>query len=135
MIGFGDHGPDVDIVRRKLGLPPGKFDRSAWQRVAGIARERGLPETGEVTEAIASVLGESEAARAGLTPQWFRRELHRGDFGPDVSAVRTLMGLDDGPFDHTLEAAVRRYESGAGLQITGKVGIAVARLMGELAEE
>ena len=125
-IGVGDHGPDVDVVRRKLGLGPGSYDQAC------VARVRGLAGGTEVDARIAALLGESERTVAGLPPRWYVRELDLGDCGPDVHALRSLLGFTpDGVYDASVRAAVLRYRSGAGLPLKGNVDQDVAMLLGE----
>lgn len=129
VIQMGDTGPDVRIVRRKLGLiPDGPFDRAAIERIRGMTNDK----TDVVDEVIATLLGESEANKAGLTPEWFTRPLERHDIGEDVRALRAILGVwDDNRFEHDLEDAVRRFQSARGLLPDGKVNEELARLLGD----
>lgn len=74
-------------------------------------------------------------AVAGHVPPAIRRELHRGDTGNDVKAMQEALdaagaAIDlDGDFGPATEAAVRAFQTGAGLPVTGVGDIAtLARL-------
>lgn len=125
----GDTGPDVVIVRRKLGLvPDGPFDRSVIERVRGMTNDK----TAIVDEVVATLIGESEANKAGLLPEWFVRPLERHDIGEDVRALRRILDVwDDNRFEHDLEDAVRRFQSAHDLVPDGKVDERLARLLGD----
>lgn len=131
-ISLGDEGPDVRIVRRKLGLnPDGPFDRVASERIRGLAKAKGIKPTGDVTADVAAELG--EAATADLAPEWFQRELELWQEGEDVRALRLLMGLDyrDNRFDPDLEAKVRQFQSQHQIMPNGRVSEDLAKLIGE----
>lgn len=132
---LGMYGPDVDVVRRKLGLEPGPYDRTTMEKVKGMARRDKIETNGEVDELVAERLGESEANQRVVTPSWWYRELEmRRDEGEDVRSLRKILGLGDADnrFDADLEAAVRRFQSGLGLEPTGKVDVDLARQIGEV---
>lgn len=131
-IKLGDSGPDVAVVRRKLGLDPsGSFDESTAERVRGLAKRRSVKSKGEVTEDVARELGESSTAE--LTPEWFSRTLNLWTEGNDVRTLRGLLGLgtNDDRFDPDCESAVRRFQSQHRLEPSGVVDESLAKLIGE----
>lgn len=134
---MGDDGPDVRVVRRKIGLPDdGPYDRIAVERIKGMARHKNVATDGTVTEGVAQMLGESAANAAGLTPQWYERDLQLWFQGEDVLAVRQILQVDnlaDDRYDPDLEAAVRRFQSSQGLDVDGLVTADLAMLLGEVA--
>ena len=132
-IGIGDFGPDVNIVRRKLGLPTGQYTAQVAALIRGLCERYGLKVSSEVTAEVAGLLGETEARIAGLTPEWYVRELRFGDEGPDVHALRLILGLPGDPdrLDIQCSNAVRRFQSGSGLKPTGVVDAELALLLGE----
>lgn len=125
---LGDTGPDVRIVRRKLGFDP---DGSYDQQVMEIIRV--MNGNGEVDSTVAKRLGEAASVAAGLMPEWYRRKLELWHEGEDVRTVRGLLGLGtrDNRFDPDAESAVRRLQSAAGAPVTGQVDEETARLLGE----
>jgi peptidoglycan hydrolase-like protein with peptidoglycan-binding domain len=135
-INLGDEGPDVRIVRRKLGLDPDQpYDVIAAERIRGMAGKNKVSSAGEVNEAVAEVLGESAATAAGLAPEWFTRDLQLWFEGDDVLAVRRILGvghLGDNRYDPDVEAAVRRYQSANALVVDGLVNEELARKLGEV---
>jgi peptidoglycan hydrolase-like protein with peptidoglycan-binding domain len=132
---IGDTGPDVRIVRRKLGLPDdGPYDRVVAERVRGMAKHRNLDSDGEVNAAMAEALGESAVNEAGLTPEWYTRDLQLWFQGEDVAALRGILGVPavaDDRYDPDLEAAVRRFQSAHDLPVDGLVTADLAILIGE----
>lgn len=132
-IGLGDYGADVNIVRRKLGFPPGQYTREVSRLITGLCSRHGIAVLEEVTPEVAVLLGETEAASAGLTPEWYVREIGPGDTGHDVSSLRQILGLPAGDvFDRACDNAVRRFQSGCGVNPTGRVDDDLARLLGDL---
>lgn len=132
---LGDSGPDVRVVRRKLGfLEDGPYDLAVQQKVMGMARKTGTATSGEVNAGVATALGETEAAKAGNLPQWYTREIALWEEGEDVRSVRRILGLGDSDnrYDPDAEAATRRFQSSLGLPLTGKVDQATARHLGEV---
>lgn len=128
-IGLGDEGPDVRIVRRKLGLDPdGIYDRTVEEMIRGMGGKKG-----RVTKATAGKLGEAEASKAGLVPEWYLRPLQLWFEGEDVRALRSLLGLGraDNRYDPDCEAAVRRVQSAHGMRPTGLVDEETAKVLGE----
>jgi hypothetical protein len=126
----GDTGPDVQIVRRKLGLhPDGPFDRTVIERIKGLMPK---DKTEVLDEVIAELLGETAATAAGVAPEWFTRPLERHDVGEDVRVLRQRLGVaDDNRFEHDCEDAVRRFQSARDLPLTGKVDEELALLIGD----
>lgn len=130
---YGDSGPDVETIRRKLGLVPrGRYDETCMELVRGLARKRKIHSEGEVDEGVARELGESSTA--GLTPEWWRRELQLWFEGEDVRTARKLLGVPNGGenrYDPDAESAVRRFQSSHGLLITGLLDEKTAQVLGE----
>lgn len=129
-----DCGPDVDIVLRKLGEPPGCYGETAAEKVRGLARKRKIQTDGEVNADVAKALGPS--ASADLTPVWYvdhGRPYDLWDEGEDVRKLRGLLGLStlDNRYDPDTEAAVRRFQSQRNLLPTGRVDEELAKLLGE----
>ncbi len=129
-------GEDVNVVRRKLGLTDGSYDRAAIKRVVGFMSRNGQKSDGKVSPAVAEMLGESQANLAGLVPLWFERELGPKDMfsasGEDVRQLRGRLALDVGDDRYTpdVEGAVRRFQSHYGLEVNGIVDENVAKLLG-----
>jgi peptidoglycan hydrolase-like protein with peptidoglycan-binding domain len=133
-IEIGDTGPDVDIVLRKLGEPPGSYTPAAAEKVRGLARKRKITTDGEVNAPVAKALGPS--ASADLTPVWYvdhGRPYDLWDEGEDVRTLRGLLGLStlDDRYDPDVEAAVRRFQTQHQLLPTGRVDQELAKLIGE----
>jgi murein L,D-transpeptidase YcbB/YkuD len=131
---YGDAGPDVEIVRRKLGLDPrGRYDDICMELVRGLARKRQVNSDGEVNESVAGELGETSVS--GLTPEWYTRELQLWFEGDDVRTARALLGVPgmrgENRYDPDAEAAVRRFQSKHGLRLTGLLDETTARYLGE----
>lgn len=136
-------GPDVDVVRRKLGFPEaGKYDRSVQAKVMGVAKKRGIETRGEVNQDVAEELG--PAADEDQAPEWWpedRRDLKQFDMGPEVKELNKLLNaragmrqgepqaLDEGDdrFREDTEAAVKRFQSSKGLDPTGIVDLNLAK--------
>lgn len=135
-IRLGDSGPDVRIVRRKLGfIPDGEYDLAVEERVRGLARKRKVQSEGEVNKAVAGELGES--ATHDLPPSWFSRELELWFEGDDVRRARELLQLGsarevrgENRYDPEMEKAVRRFQSANRLRPTGRLDEATARCLG-----
>ena len=133
----GMTGLDVDVVRRKLGFSEGgPYDSAVQSKVRGMANKNKVTTDGEVSPAVAKMLGESEANRADVAPEWFKRELGPKDMfsasGEDVRQLRGRLALDVGDDRYTpeVEDAVRRFQSYSGLEPTGVVDERVAKLLG-----
>lgn len=126
-------GEDVRVVQRKVfALETGVYDDETEARVRGVQMSRKKQQTGEVDEQTAEVLGE-ESTR-GLTPEWFTGDLHLNDHSGAVRAVRCRLGVPSirhDRFDADVEAAVRRFQSGHGLPVTGVVDEATATELGD----
>jgi peptidoglycan hydrolase-like protein with peptidoglycan-binding domain len=134
VIELGMTGPDVKVVRRKLGfLADGPYDQAVQQRVMGMSRRTNTNTDGEVNEDVAAVLGESAVNDSGLAPEWFTREIGLWEEGEDVRAVREILGLgsNDNRFDPDAEAALKRFQSSARLATTGRVDETTAIRMGD----
>ena len=64
-------------------------------------------------------------------PLWFDEPLVPGDSGRAVDVVRRKLGLVPGVFDAALSAAVRAFQRGARLPMTGVVDEETAAALGE----
>jgi peptidoglycan hydrolase-like protein with peptidoglycan-binding domain len=134
-ITLGAMGPDVRIVRRKLGFPEnGSYDRAVQSKVMGMARKAKLDTTafGTVDEDVAALLGDETST---ADPSWFVRDRYvLGDMGVDVADIHKAFlphhGYDD-RYRADLEAAIRRFQSNAGLDVTGEIDSETARHIGE----
>lgn len=123
----------IAVVQRKLGAEvTGVWDDDTEARVRGLQMARKRKPTGEVDEQTAEDLGEE--ATVGMTPEWFTGDLALGDISPAVHKVRCRLGVPhkgDDRFDPDVEKAVRRFQSGHQLPVTGVVDEATAVALGE----
>lgn len=132
----GMTGDDVNVVRRKLGLDEGSYDRAAIERVIGLASKHSQKSDGNVSPAVADMLGESAANEADMLPAWYERELGPKDMfsasGEDVRQLRGRLALDvgDDRFTPEVEGAIKRFQSHYGLEPTGVVDERTAKLLG-----
>lgn len=132
----GMTGDDVSVVRRKLGLTDGPYDKTTMTRLAGMSRKQSTKFDGRVSPAVAEMLGESEANLAGLVPAWYKRELGPKDMfsasGEDVRQLRGRLALDIGDDRYTpeVEDAIRRFQSHHKLTPNGVMDEDLARLLG-----
>jgi hypothetical protein len=136
-ITFGMKGPDVKVVRRKLGLvEDGKYDRTCYQLVVGMARKAKIDTTGEVNKAVAEALG--PAADEDLPPNWWTRpedyQLQLWDEGDDVRGLVRALGFtdNDNRFHPREEDAVRRLQSSLGMIVNGRVDLDLAKHLGNI---
>jgi len=124
---LGDTGDDVLIVQRKLDAPlTGTYDDDTAARVRGAQKKMGNEQTGVVDAETAENLGEK--ADAGQVPDWFTSECEPDCHCPAVAKVRVLLGQPNLPVyhDEALQAAVRRFQSANGLEVSGRVDEATA---------
>lgn len=132
---YAKSGDWLRIVQRKLGAPlTGVYDEETEARIRGVQMANDIEPTGLVDEQTALVLGEDPAA--DLVPHWFDGELELWSHSPAVRAVRCRLGQinkDDDRYDPDVEAAVRRFQSGNQLPVTGRVDEATAIALGECA--
>ena len=117
----GDSGSDVDIVVRRLGLlHRSTYDATTAAVVKGMGLKFGIKTDGEVNAEIAEAIGESEANKARLLPEWF---LIRDD-----DALRILLGVDK----HTdLVRALKRWQGTHGFKQDGLLTAEQALHLGE----
>lgn len=129
VIRLQDHGPDVDVVRRKLGFDSGSYDVSVQTKVIGLADYLKLETQGELNAEIAEALG--PAADEDQPPVWYKRVLEIGCYGADVKAFRWALGFkDDGIlFGENEQAAVKRLQSMLDLPTTGIVDEAMSKII------
>lgn len=122
----GESGRDVDIIQRKVGASPtGVFDEQTQQFIRGIQAAALHAPTGIIDPDTAELLG--EAADHSLPPEWFRRDLHLGMEGDDVSALRVALGQPSGHlFDEPTRQAVLRFQSAHALPLTGTVNLSMS---------
>lgn len=107
---LGDEGDDVQIVQRKVSAPmTKKYDEPTAARVRGLQKKAGLPQSGEVDEKTAELLGEK--ATAGQVPDWFGAD----DQDDQVRSILRLSEME------SLEDGVRRFRSARGLPLSGGV--------------
>lgn len=104
------YGYVTPTTTRRLGLVPPAAEAAIHEAVREFQAEAGIPVTGELTPATEAAL----AARAHgyPTPLWW----------PSDSVVAERVGDED---------AVRRFQSQAGLPVTGVVDEETARLIGD----
>lgn len=130
---LGDRGEDVAIVQRKVGAPvTGVYDEETAARIRGVQMSNDFEPSEYLEEEVAELLGES--ATQGLVPEWYAGELNLNDHSPAVCAVRCRLGVPNKQhdrYDADVEAAVRRFQSGHGLPVTGVVDEATAIELGE----
>jgi len=123
---LGAVGRDVDIVHRKVGVPYGdghRYDETSAQFVCGLQISNGLPQTGEVTVAEATILGPSSTD--GLIPDWYQDgPLFEGSQGWD-----TVSALLDDPVDVT--SALKRFQGSHGIPPSGVVDETTAVMLSE----
>ena len=117
----GDSGSDVDIVVRRLGLlERSHYDATTAAVIKGLGLKLGIKTEGEVNAEIAEAIGESEANKAGLMPEWFIKR--------DDDALRTLLRIDK----HTdLVSALKRWQGTHGFQPDGVMTEQQALHLGE----
>lgn len=132
-IHLGMSGPDVRIVRRKMGFPEnGTYDLSIQRAVMGLGKAKNLDASGDVTADVASELGES--ADASLPPDWWMRdndwEYQYSDMGPDVQLLNAIAGINDDRFTIETEAWVRRLQSAHDVPLTGRINLDLAKVIG-----
>lgn len=103
-------------VQRRLGLTPnGVEDAALREATRDFQRRKGLVVTGEIDDRTAMAL--AGLATDGLLPAWFGT--------PDeADYVAARLGGSD-------PDAVRRFQSAAGLPLTGVVDEATARRIGD----
>jgi hypothetical protein len=118
-IRLGNYGSDVDVLRRRLGLSPGPYDAVCEAIVRGLGKRVGHDNSGVLDSHTAALVGESEANRAGVLPQWY---INRDD-------ARLLRVLDTDEAD--LFDAIRRWQGNHGHQPTGVISPDQALQLGE----
>lgn len=133
---YEQDGDWLRVVQRKIGAPlTGRYDDETEARIRGVQMAHDIEPTGKVDEETAEVLG--EPADAHLPPEWYQGELQLWDHSRSVWAVRCRLGLPvkrDDRFDPDVESAVRRFQSGHGLPVTGVVDETTAIELGECNE-
>lgn len=123
----------IAVVQRKVGaLATGTWNDDTEARVRGVQMVNKIPPTGEVDEETAEILGEDPAH--GQVPAWFEGDLNLNDHSQAVCAVRCRLGVPNKShdrYDADVEAAVRRFQSGHDLPVTGVVDLATAIELGD----
>ena len=124
----GEVGPDVQVVARKLGGASARYDAELIARVRGYQYMTGLEMDGVVGPLTAGALG--EAADAGMTPDWFTRDLSLGMTGHDVGLLNFSLGETGDMFGPDTRRAVLRFQSANRLPLSGVVDSSMALLLG-----
>jgi hypothetical protein len=107
-------------VQRKLAAPlTGVFDDDTAARVRGVQKMARKKQTGVVDADTAEAIGEK--ATAGLMPEWLGT-------GRADQRVRDLLGLS---MLEPLADALLRYQSENGLDLSGELDEATARLLAD----
>jgi peptidoglycan hydrolase-like protein with peptidoglycan-binding domain len=118
-------GQDVAVVARKLRVPVATFGPLMEAKVRGFQRARQLPITGEVDLPTAKVIGEIHL----YEPEWFSERMSPEQF----RMAQTILDVEPtGIIDDATANAVRRFQSGRGLPVTGVIDSETAKWMGEL---
>ena len=127
---YGDTGPDVEVVQRKLRCwTSGVYDVETQARVRAVQKRVGRPMTGSLDRETAEALG--ELATASLRPAWYKSEIGHGARGADVAELRRMLGLREGNFyDQEAEEAVRRFQSSLRIWPDGICDLTVAIALG-----
>ena len=121
----GDHGPDVAVVQRKMGLlPTGHADAALTLVVRGYQHGIGMYPTGIVDDPTATELGEQEGF--GLLPLWWMGPVSPG--GQRYQDVLDLIGASDAD-------GLKRFQGNHQLPSTGVIDETTARLLAGLEVE
>lgn len=96
--------------------PSGVLDEATLVRVRGLRASAGLPVRDVVDADTAIVAGERARTLTGVPPVWFPQ---------DAARICTRILGDSG------EDAVRRFQSGRGLRVTGVVDVETAIALGD----
>jgi len=124
-IAEGDHGPDVAVVQRKMGLlPTGYADAALTLVVRGYQRGVGTHPSGIVDDLTAIEMGEQEGF--GLLPVWWTEPIHPG--GQHYQDVLDLIGA-------TGIDGLKRFQGNHQLPPTGVIDETTARLLAGLEVE
>lgn len=119
-LSLGDAGDDVLIVQRRLSAPmTGVFDDDTAARVRGVQRMARRKQTGVVDAETAEAIGEK--ATAGRPPGWFGTDEQE----PRLRVLLRLSMLEP------LDAALRRFQSANGLELTGEADEATVQLIAD----
>lgn len=119
----GTAGPDVQVVRKKLGLVPGTYDYDLSRALNTFQAKHGLPRRGAGVDALTAVaLGEREGHR-DLPSWWVGTPVASTD--PLWDRVEDALGYDLSPDD------LRRFQGNFRLPQTGVVDESTARVIHE----
>ena len=124
-IAEGNHGPDVAVVQRKMGLlPTGHADAALTLVIRGYQHGVGMYPTGIVDDLTAIEMGEQEGF--GLLPVWWISSVHPGEqhyqHGLDLIGAADTDGL-------------KRFQGNHRLPTTGVIDETTARLLAGLEVE
>ena len=124
-IAEGNHGPDVAVVQRKMGLlPTGRADAAFTLVVRGYQQGVGMYPTGVVDELTAREMGEQEGF--GLLPSWWTEPISPN--GQHYQDALDLIGATD--ID-----GLKRFQGNHRLPPTGVIDETTARLLAGLEVE
>ena len=124
-IAEGDHGPDVAVVQRKMGLlPTGHADVAFTLVIRGYQHAVGMYPTGTVDNLTASEMGEQGGF--GLLPDWWTEPLHPGE--QHYQHGLDLIGAIDSD-------GLKRFQGNHQLPPTGVIDETTARLLAGLEVE
>ena len=124
-IAEGDHGPDVAVVQRKMGLlPTGRADAVFTLVVRGYQHGVGMYPTGIVDNSTAREIGEQEGF--GLLPVWWV-----GPVSPSGQHYQDMLDL----IGATDVDGLKRFQGNHQLPPTGVIDETTARLLAGLEVE
>lgn len=119
----GYHGPDVMVLRKKMGLPPiGGYDDKVVRAVNEFQRKQGIRVTGVVDSQTALALGEREGH--GLVPDWYPGHVF-GEGDAEWASVEEALGYDLSTND------LKRFQGNFRLPATGVVDEETAKVIHE----
>jgi len=121
-IAEGDHGSDVAVVQRKMGLlPTGNADAALTLVTRGFQHGVGMYPTGVVDDLTAIELGEQEGF--GLLPEWWMGSVSPGE--QRYQDMLDLIGAAD-------VDGLKRFQGNHQLPPTGVIDETTARLLAGL---
>ena len=121
-IAEGDHGSDVAVVQRKMGLlPTGNADAALTLVTRGFQHGVGMYPTGVVDDLTAIEMGEQEGF--GLLPEWWMGSVAPGE--QRYQDMLDLIGAAD-------VDGLKRFQGNHQLPPTGVIDETTARLLAGL---